>query len=292
MTAHARFPKFPFSRSQLPAPNLPVRNPHWLRRHRTIFLSDIHLGTRGCKAAMLVDFLQHNDCETLYLIGDILDGWALKRWYWDEHHSDVVNAILAKVKNGTQVIYVPGNHDEMFRDYSGLVFAGVELQREAMHVTADGKRFLIIHGDRFDGVLNYARWLSFLGDKAYALALTLNDHFNRARRFLNLPYWSLSAYLKLNVKKAASFICDFERSVSREASSRGFDGVVFGHIHHASVQRIGDILYCNDGDWVESCTALVEDKRGKLNIVGWEGAWRAGPAIMPEAQAIPALAGA
>jgi UDP-2,3-diacylglucosamine pyrophosphatase LpxH len=293
MTLHARFgERRPQPFRQTPAPPLPVRNPHWLRRHRTIFLSDVHLGTRGCKAAMLVDFLQHNDCETLYLIGDIIDGWALKRgWYWDESHSDVVNAILTKVKNGTRVVYVPGNHDEMLRFYCGLLVAGVELQREAIHTTAENKRFLVVHGDRFDGMLNYARWLAPLGDSGYAVAHAVNDCLNAARRALGLDHWSLSAYLKRNVKKAPAHIGDFEQAMAREAKGRGFEGVVCGHIHHAAVKEIGGILYCNDGDWVESCTALVEDRRGRLNLLRWEAAWRAVAGASPQAPAA-ALAGA
>jgi UDP-2,3-diacylglucosamine pyrophosphatase LpxH len=239
----------------------------------------MHLGTRGCKAELLADFLTHNDCQTLYLVGDIVDGWRLKKnWYWSPSHSAVLNTILRKVEEGTRVIYVPGNHDEVFRDYCGVSLAGVELKHEAVHETADGLSLLVVHGDHFDSVVTYARWLAHLGDYAYALALALNDAFNAVRRRLGLPYWSLSAYLKHKVKNAASFISDFERALAREAKSRGFDGVVAGHIHHAETKRINGVLYCNDGDWVESCTALVEDARGRLKIVRWtslaaEGAW-------------------
>ena len=244
--------------------------PHRTRHYRTIFISDTHLGTRGCKAELLADFLNHNDCQTLYLVGDIVDGWRLKKnWYWSPSHSAVLNAILRKVDEGTHVIYVPGNHDEVFRDYCGLSLAGVELKHEAVHETADGLSLLVIHGDHFDGVVTYARWLAHLGDCAYALALVLNDAFNAVRRRLGLPYWSLSAYLKHKVKNAASFISDFERALARESKARGFDGVVAGHIHHAETKFIDGVLYCNDGDWVESCSALVEDARGRLKIVRW-----------------------
>ena len=244
--------------------------PHRTRHYRTIFISDTHLGTRGCKADLLADFLIHNDCQTLYLVGDIVDGWRLKKnWYWSPSHSAVLNAILRKVDEGTRVIYVPGNHDEVFRDYCGVSLAGVELKHEAVHETADGRSLLVIHGDHFDGVVTYARWLAHLGDYAYALALVLNDAFNGLRRRLGLPYWSLSAYLKHKVKNAASFISDFERALARETKTRGFDGVVAGHIHHAETKLIDGVLYCNDGDWVESCTALVEDARGRLKIVRW-----------------------
>jgi len=244
--------------------------PDVMRRHRTIFISDVHLGTPGCKAELLADFLTHNDCRTLYLVGDIVDFWRLKRsWFWSAAHSRVIDAILAKVKSGTRVIYVPGNHDEAFRDYCGVLLAGVELQPEAVHRTADGRELLVVHGDAFDGIVTYARWLAILGDRAYAAALWLNDVINRGRRRLGLPYWSLSAFLKTKVKNASVFVSDFEQAVARAARLRGADGVVCGHIHHAQMKDIGGVLYCNDGDWVESCTALIEDARGRLEIVQW-----------------------
>ena len=245
-------------------------NPSERHRHRTIFISDVHLGTRGCKAELLADFLAHNDCKTLYLVGDIIDGWRMKRnWFWNASHSAVVNAILHKVEEGTRVVFIPGNHDEVFRDYCGLNLAGVELKPEAIHETADGREMLVLHGDHFDGIVTYARWLAHLGDRAYAFALVANDVFNVVRRRLGLPYWSLSAYLKHKVKNAASFISNFEQAVAREARARDVDGVIAGHIHHAEVKRIDGILYCNDGDWVESCTALTEDARGHFEIVQW-----------------------
>jgi UDP-2,3-diacylglucosamine pyrophosphatase LpxH len=244
--------------------------PDQARRHRTIFISDVHLGTPGCKAELLADFLTHNDCRTLYLVGDIVDFWRLKRsWFWTASHSRVIDAILAKVEGGTRVIYVPGNHDEAFRDYCGVMLAGVELLPEAIHRTADGRELLVIHGDAFDGIVTYVRWLALLGDRAYAAALWLNDVVNLARRRFGLPYWSLSAFLKHKVKNAAAFITDFEQAVARAAQMRGVDGVVCGHIHHAQIKTIKGVLYCNDGDWVESCTALTEDARGRLEIVEW-----------------------
>jgi len=252
-------------------PRVPTRPlPHRSRHYRTIFISDTHLGTPGCKAELLADFLTHHECRTLYLVGDIIDGWALKQgWFWSPEHSRVVDLILRKVDEGTRVIYVPGNHDEAFRKYCGLVFAGVELKREAIHETAGGQALLVIHGDHFDTIVTCARWLALLGDRAYTLALILNDVFNHARRRLGMPYWSLSAYLKRKVKNAVSYISSFEHVLAREAQSRGLDGVVCGHIHHAETKMIDGILYCNDGDWVESCTALVEDARGRLEIVQW-----------------------
>jgi UDP-2,3-diacylglucosamine pyrophosphatase LpxH len=246
--------------------------PHRIRRYRTIFISDTHLGTRGCKADLLADFLAHNDCQTLYLVGDIVDCCGMKRsWYWSDAQTRVLDTILEKVKEGTRVIFVPGNHDEVFRAYCGVTLAGVELALEAVHETADGRRLLVTHGDQYDGIMAIAPWLAHVGDRAYTLALTLNEVFNATRRMLGLPYWSLSAYLKHKVKNAAAFIVEFEKTVAHGARGRGLDGVVCGHIHHAEVKNIGGTLYCNDGDWVESCSALTEDVRGCLKIVHWTG---------------------
>ena len=239
-------------------------------KFRTIFLSDIHLGTRGCKADFLLDFLRDTESEFLFLVGDIVDGWRLKRsWYWPQAHNDVVQKILRKARKGTHVVYVPGNHDEGARQFGGLHFGGVAVEGEAIHVTADGKRLLVIHGDQFDGVVRYAKWLAFLGDQAYTAALSINNVFNLARRHLGLPYWSLSAYLKQKVKNAVEFIGDFETALAEEARRRCVDGVVAGHIHHAEIRTIDGVLYCNDGDWVESCTALVEHFDGRLEILHW-----------------------
>lgn len=240
------------------------------RRYRTIWLSDIHLGTRGCKAEYLIDFLRHNDARTVYLVGDIVDGWRLKKsWYWPQTHNDVVQKMLRMVRKGTRVIYVPGNHDEWLRDYTLLHFGGVEVLDEAVHVTADGLRLLVIHGDAFDTVVKHAKWLAALGDNAYTAALVLNRYFNIVRRAFGYDYWSLSAYLKLRVKNAVQYIGSFADALSDEARRRGFDGVICGHIHHAEIRDLGGVLYCNDGDWVESCTALVEHFDGRLEIVTW-----------------------
>lgn len=243
---------------------------HAPRRHRTIFISDVHLGTRGCKAELLADFLAKNSCDTLYLIGDIVDGWQLRRrWYWNAEQTQVIAEILRKVDDGTRVVYVPGNHDEFLRDYCGRTYAGVEVVRETIHVTADGRRLLVLHGDQFDGVIAYARWLAHLGDWAYCTALRLNDMLSIVRRSFGMPYWSLSAYLKKAVKNAVEYISRYEVAVARAAEARHVDGVVCGHIHQAEMRRIGGVLYLNDGDWVESCTALVEDARGNLEILRW-----------------------
>jgi UDP-2,3-diacylglucosamine pyrophosphatase LpxH len=240
------------------------------RRHRTIFISDTHLGTRGCKAEALADFLAHNACETLFLVGDIVDGWQMKRrWFWSEAQSHVVQEILRKVDDGTRVIFVPGNHDEFARDYAGRLFGGIEITAEAIHETADGKRLWVLHGDRFDGVIACAKWLAHAGDWAYGMALRGNDILFQVRKRLGLPYWSLSAWLKHKVKNAVEYISRFEEIVAREAQMRGVDGVVCGHIHHAEIRRIGDVLYLNDGDWVESCSALVEDAGGHMEILHW-----------------------
>lgn len=240
------------------------------RKLRTVWISDIHLGTRGCNAELLLDFLRSIECETLYLVGDIVDGWRLRKgWYWPDAHNEVVRRVLKLAHRGTQVVLVAGNHDEMLRPYAGMSFGGVEVALEAIHVTADGRRLLVTHGDGFDTVVLYARWLAFLGDKAYGLLLRLNVVLNAVRRQFKLPYWSLSAYLKKRVKNAVQFIGAFEEAVAHAARDQGVDGVVCGHIHSAEIRQIGEITYYNDGDWVESCTALVEDHTGAISIIDW-----------------------
>ncbi|GAA0575346.1 UDP-2,3-diacylglucosamine diphosphatase [Craurococcus roseus] len=256
------------------------------RRYRTIFLSDIHLGTRGCRADFLLDFLRRTECDRLYLVGDIVDGWRLRKsWHWTESFDDVLRHVLGMAKRGTEVVYIPGNHDEMFRAWLGLEVAGVKLQREAVHRTADGRRLLVIHGDEFDGVIRYAKFLAFLGDWAYDWALTLNRWFNAARRRLGYPYWSLSQWLKQQVKSAVKAIDRFETALANEAKRRGLDGVVCGHIHHAEMREVGGVLYVNDGDWVESCTALVEHADGRLELVDWA---KENALSFPQAPAAPA----
>jgi UDP-2,3-diacylglucosamine pyrophosphatase LpxH len=242
------------------------------RRYRTLFISDLHLGTRGCRSDYLVDFLRQVECEQLYLVGDIVDGWRLRKsWYWDADHNEVLRLILTMARNGTTVTYIPGNHDEMFRDWLGLglEIGGVRLQKEAVHTAADGRRYLVMHGDEFDGVIRYAKFLAHLGDWAYDWALWLNTWFNLARRRLGYPYWSLSQWLKRQVKEAVKAIDRFETALANEARRRGLDGVVCGHIHHAEMRNIQGIAYMNDGDWVESCTALVEHADGRFALVDW-----------------------
>ena len=241
-----------------------------IRRYRTIWISDVHLGTRGCQAELLLDFLRHTDSESLYLVGDIIDAWQLrKNWYWPERHNEVLRLVLRKARQGTRVVYIPGNHDEFFRDYVRLNLGGVTLLADAVHLTADGRRFLVIHGDAFDGVVTTARWLAHLGDAAYRMALRANTVFNFARRRLGYPYWSLSAYLKHKVKNAVSFISSFEQALVEAARERRLDGVICGHIHHPEVREIEGLLYANDGDWVESCSALLEHHDGRLELLRW-----------------------
>ena len=237
---------------------------------RAAFISDVHLGTRGCQAELLLDFIKHLECDTLYLVGDIIDGWKLKGgWYWPQAHNDVVQKILRLSRKGVNVIYVPGNHDEVARDYIGTHFGGVVVVRDAIHETADGRRFLVTHGDEFDGVVQHAKWLAFLGDWSYRTILMLNAWFNLARRRLGFGYWSLSAFLKVKVKNALQFIEAYESAVAEEARRRGVDGVICGHIHKAEMRDIDGIEYVNDGDWVESCTAIVEHHDGSFELLEW-----------------------
>lgn len=250
--------------------NARIVNDSNTKHYRTIWISDVHLGTRGCQASYLLDFLRTHDSDTLYLVGDILDGWHLKKgWYWPQTHNDVVQKILRKGRKGTRVIYVPGNHDESVRQFIGMSFGEIEVKEDDVHTLADGRRLWITHGDLFDGVMQHARWLAYLGDSAYSLILYLNRWFNAIRVRLGLPYWSLSQYLKHQVKNAVNFISAFEHVMTEEAKRRHCDGVVCGHIHKAEIRDINGLLYCNDGDWVESLTALAEDFEGNLQIIHW-----------------------
>jgi UDP-2,3-diacylglucosamine pyrophosphatase LpxH len=248
----------------------PEDGPPAALRVRTVFISDIHLGTPGCQAHALLDFLRSVECDTLYLVGDIIDGWQLRRnWFWPQAHNDVVQKLLRKARKGTRVIFIPGNHDEFARRYVEHNFGGVDVAEDWLHTTADGRRLWITHGDLFDGVIQCAKWLAYVGDSLYEFTLRLNRHFNSLRARLGLPYWSLSKYLKLKVKRAVSYVSDFEEALAREARKRGVDGVVCGHIHHAELRDIDGVLYANDGDWVESLTALVEHPDGRLEILDW-----------------------
>ena len=252
------------------------------RRYRAVFLSDVHLGTRGSRADFLADFLRQVECEQLYLVGDIVDGWRLRKtWYWDSHHDEVLRLIMRHARAGTTVTYIPGNHDEMFRSWLGLEVAGVKLAMDAVHTAADGRRFLVMHGDEFDSVVRYYRFLALLGDGAYTLALALNRHFNAVRRRLGYPYWSLSQWLKRQVKGAVMAIDRFETAVAAEARKGGHHGVICGHIHHAEMREIGGVLYMNDGDWVESCTALAEHADGRFELIDWAAEQRLSATAAP-----------
>ena len=256
-------------------------------RVRTVWISDLHLGTPGCQAHALLEFLRSTECETLYLVGDVIDGWQLRRsWYWPQSHNDVVQKILRKARKGTRVVFVPGNHDEFARRYLGHSFGGVEVVEDCIHVTADGRRLWITHGDLFDGVIQCARWLAYVGDVAYETTLRVNRWFNLARARMGLGYRSLSRYLKAKVKRAVSYMGEFETAVAREARRRGAHGVVCGHIHHAEMRDIDGVLYCNDGDWVESLTALVEHADGRLELLDFGAA----PASVPARRGAPAAA--
>jgi UDP-2,3-diacylglucosamine pyrophosphatase LpxH len=240
------------------------------KRYRSLFISDIHLGTRGCQADLLLDFLKHNESEELFLVGDIVDGWRLKSgWYWPQSHNDVVQKLLRKVRKGARVVFIPGNHDEFAREFVGMDFGGIEVLDHVIHETADGKKFLVVHGDQFDIVVRNARWLAHLGDWAYDLAIWTNAWFNIFRRKLGLPYWSFSKWAKLKVKNAVNFIGDFEIMLAGEARKRGVDGVICGHIHHAVIREIDGVTYVNTGDFVESCTAIAEHDDGRLELLHW-----------------------
>jgi UDP-2,3-diacylglucosamine pyrophosphatase LpxH len=269
-------------RDQAQSPKAPL--------YRAVFVSDVHLGTKGSQPAMLNDFLANASCEQLYLVGDIIDGWRLRKsWFWDRHHDALLRTILRHAKHGTEVIYIPGNHDEMVRAWLplGLEIAGIKLMEEAIHTTATGEKLLVIHGDAFDSVVRYAKFLAHLGDHAYTVALVANRWFNWGRRHFGYPYWSLSAWLKRQVKEAVKFIDSFEVALSQEARNREMDGVVCGHIHHAEMRMIGETRYFNTGDWVESCTALVEHHDGRFELIDW-------PSVLRQSQraAAPARAAA
>ncbi len=258
-------------------------------RLRSVFISDVHLGFKGCRAEFLLDFLRRVECEQIYLVGDIIDLWSLQRtFYWPQAHNDVIRTILGKAKHGTRVVYVPGNHDRVFRDHDGLTLGNVEIRLEAIHETADGRRFLVLHGDEFDSIVRASPLLESVGNHAYAAALRLNRYVNAVRQRLGYPYWSLAAFLKHKVKNAVKYIANFERALAVEARRRGVDGVICGHIHRAEITEIDGILYCNDGDWVESCTTLVEDFAGRLSLLRWTETAE----VLTGTQAVPLLDGA
>jgi len=238
---------------------------------RSIFLSDIHLGTRACQAQCLLEFLREYDSEYLFLVGDIVDFWAMKRGvYWSTRHNTVVQKILKRARHDTRVVFIPGNHDEALREHVGVSFGHIQLLHDHVHTAADGRRYLLTHGDDFDQVTKYHRWAAVLGDKAYAFAVRLNAMVSWVRRRLGIAgYWSLAGYAKRKVKSAVSFIFDFEESVARYVKERGVEGVICGHIHAAAIKEVGGIRYINCGDWVDSCTAILEYQDGHMELLEW-----------------------
>src|SRR3569833_110676 len=282
--AHPLFSQFQSGGPAVPEPGIGGR-----RKYRTIWISDVHLGTRGCNAKLLIDFLDSTDSETMYLVGDIIDGWRLKKkFYWPAAHNDIVWRILKRAKRGTRIVYIPGNHDEMFRQFTGRSFGGVEIRRAAFHDTADGRRLMVLHGDEFDAVMLAHRWLAFLGDAAYTALMALNRWVNAVRRRFDLPYWSLSKMAKHKVKNAVEFISRYEEIVARAAAQRGVDGVVCGHIHTAEFRVFDGIEYWNDGDWVEGCNALVEHFDGRMELLHWPDEIARRDAAGADAQVEPA----
>ena len=239
-------------------------------RFRSIWISDVHLGLADCKAEFLVRFLEATESDYLYLVGDIIDLHNMKNgWYWPQTHTSVIQKLLAKARNGTRVVYIPGNHDEALRQYAGKLLGPITITLQAIHRTADGRRLLILHGDEFDVLIKHNVLLISLGSRFYELLLWLNRLLNRVRGILGYPYWSLSAHLKTKVKRAILYMDRFEAVAAHEAARCAVDGLVCGHIHKAAIRRVNQVLYCNDGDWVESCTALVERHDGSLELLDW-----------------------
>ena len=244
-----------------------------MKTYRSIFVSDVHLGTKDSQADKLNNFLKHNSCDTLYLVGDIIDAWRIQQnnWRWKQSHTNVVRRVLGHAKRGTRVVYVAGNHDEFLRPMIpyGFSFGLVEIHNQIEHIGADGKHYLVTHGDLFDGITRLAPWIAFLGDKAYDIILSINSKYNWIRHRMGFGYFSISKFLKHRVKKAVDFMFKFEENLANYCKKRGFDGVICGHIHHAEIKEINGVMYMNDGDWVESCTALVEHWDGRWEIITW-----------------------
>ena len=253
---------------------------------RSLFVSDMHLGTRFCRADMILSFLKKYEAETLYLVGDIIDGWRLKKsWYWPETHEEVLRAIMDMVANGSRVVYIPGNHDDFLRALSGRKPTGVEVTETVIHTTADGKRFLVMHGDQLDEVIRYVPWLAYVGDVAYDAITALNFVYNKITGLLGFEYRSIAAFLKASVKRVVCFICKFEEALVATGRDNDVDGVICGHIHHATIRNIGKMCYANTGDWVENCTAIVENISGALELIQPQTKYpaRREPLLMPRA---------
>ena len=237
---------------------------------RSVFISDVHLGSRDCRAGELLQFLSSIEVDYLFLVGDIIDFWSLRRnFYWPQQHNEVVRAILGKARDGARVIYVPGNHDSDMREFCGAVFGNLEIRRKYVHSTADGRELLVMHGDEFDAAVKCSRWLTRLGGGAYDLAMWLNRGVNSVRRACGMPYWSFANYLKLRLKNAVRYVEAYEHAAAHAAMQRRLHGIVCGHIHRPGIRHIDGVLYCNDGDWVENCSALIEDMAGRLSICSW-----------------------
>ena len=245
-------------------------DPREIRRVRALFISDVHLGMRPIRVAQLIDFLRCHDADVMYLVGDIVDGWRLaKSWHWPVEYNQLAQLLLEKAAAGTRMVVLPGNHDEFLRDYLGTYFGEVEFVDRTVHTTAQGKTYLVIHGDQFDVVVRHAKWLAHVGDWAYRAALRINIAINWIRRRLGLSYWSLSAWAKNKVKNAVSVIGRFEEALSLEARDSGVDGIICGHIHHADMHNRLGVHYINTGDWVESCTAVAEEYDGQFELITW-----------------------
>ncbi len=242
-----------------------------MTKYRSIFLSDIHLGTRGCQAERLLDFLREHESEKLFLVGDIIDFWAMNRTiHWSPLQNTLVQKVLRRARHGDQVVLIPGNHDEALREYVDTSFGDIQVVRELIHTAADGRRYLVLHGDEFDQVTRHHRWVAVLGDIAYNFLVRLNAWLSWLRRTLRIPgYWSLAGYAKRRIKSAVSFIFDFEDSVIHAVRERGLDGVICGHIHSAAIREVGGLTYINCGDWVDSCTAIVEHADGRMELIAW-----------------------
>ncbi len=247
-------------------------------RVRSVFVSDVHLGTRACQAERLLAFLRDYPADHLYLVGDIVDFWAMRREVrWTAAQNTVVQKILKRARHGEKVTFIPGNHDEALREHVGITFGDIRIERECVHEAADGKRYLVLHGDEFDQVTCHHRWIAVLGDVAYTWLVRVNVWLSWVRRKLGIAgYWSLAGYAKRKVKLAVSFVGDFEASVVRAVRERGLDGVICGHIHVAALRDVDGITYVNCGDWVDSCTAIVEHHDGRLELVEWRADGDAG----------------
>lgn len=244
------------------------------RNVRTIWISDVHLGFPGCSAEFLLAFIRRMRCDTLYLVGDIVDFWYLKKKrHWPQSHSNVIRSLLGKAKHDTRVVYVPGNHDEVMRQYCGMTVGNIEIHNEVVHETADGRRLLVLHGDQFDAAVISSPLLGLIGSRLYDGLLQLNRLVNWVRARMGRDHWSLANFLKQRVKNAVKFISNFEQAVVREARAKQVDGLVCGHIHRPEIALEDDVIYLNCGDWVESCTALIEHHDGSIDLVRASDVW-------------------